>query len=293
MKDDIANKVRRLNSEIWDLLREFLGLEIYQSDFLLKEKHIFEGFAELDPKGGHRDFLFSSMESKISDSKISSSQLALRHQIWADQLSGFHISNFTSITSTFEKTVDALDEYYFTERIFYELESLTLSTQYSQLPDIPPFEILLTLFKDKIPTFNPLARGGYYLFLAYHEPENPEHLDNMFSLIETHESEIEKTPLRNLTTGALNLLIQLNNQDRKKYMPRLLEGYLFILEKGWICIENCLEVRHFNNVITLLLQHGKIVQAEKIYFEWESNLLTNSPDFAQNFNLGKILLEKY
>ncbi|MEL6851768.1 MAG: hypothetical protein AAFP92_24815, partial [Bacteroidota bacterium] len=138
--------------------------------------------------------------------------------------------------------------------------------------------------------YNPLARGGYYLYQASREPGNPAHLENLLNLIEQYQSDLEEPSIRNLATGALNLLISLANVQEEVYLPKLQDGYQKMLKKKWILIDGKLEVRHFNNLITALLRAGKVSEAHTFNQNWKDRLLSDAEELAQLFNQGKITL---
>ena len=167
----IANKVRKLNTEVFNHLNNFIGLEIYQSNPMLMTKHSYDGMVQLDSSGSHKENNFDVLKNSMNVAPHSSAKFILQNRIWADQLSAQHkTKNQPQITSV-ENAINYLDTYYFTERLFYEIERQTLKRRFA-------FDIQEESFKDVLPLFkhclrkdekSPLTNGAYLLYLAYTE----------------------------------------------------------------------------------------------------------------------------
>ncbi|MEM7659264.1 MAG: hypothetical protein AAF399_24295 [Bacteroidota bacterium] len=300
----MVNRIRKWNADLWKLLLAFLSIERFQAQPLEVALHQFEGLSQLTVAGGAREFQAEHVEDHIQASKMSPTTLLTRHQLWASVFARQHQTKQQPDLESYEQAVQSLDEYYFTQRLIYELEALTLYPKLQSTSSMPmlyghpqPSEgeeqpPLLAFFQNRITQWNPLAQICDALLQASQEEGGGLHFKELIPLLDQHATRLDPASVHNLATACLNLLIRLQNHFPERYREPLLKHYLQFINHGWICVEDQLEERHFNNVITLSLQQKLVNIAEELYESWSSRLLTTDSTACLLFNQGAIWLEK-
>ena len=147
----------------------------------------------------------------------------------------------------------------------------------------------MDLFAKEIEAGNSLLKGYSLLYQAIVAPKSLAQFQALQVWIMNNGADWDSTSQRNLATGTINLLIAQNHKVFKEFRPTLLKAYLDFLSAGWIYLNGQLEVRHFNNLITLLLQEGKTLKAAYIYKNWRNRLGSADPSKALLMNWSKIL----
>lgn len=185
---------------------------------------------------------------------------------------------------------DALDRAYLAEKLRYCLEMVNLAQMLDVHYDLHLGEAVLKWLQEYPLPDAPRVDIYLYALLMLQEPEEPEHYQKFYSLLQDNEAILPQDELKDLYTCLLNYCTRRINYYRdRSYLNHFLDLNQHLLDKGLLLNNGQLAPWRYSNLITVSLATGRL--------EWARGFLENykkllPEDFRENiyhFNLAHYL----
>jgi len=267
---------------------QFLMLQHYEKKPNLNSFHLLNEFSQRNLEK-HYNFLYNKTNSQLSSSQeTNQDQFSFFQKYQLAEIASNHFitQSVRKFDPNLQNAADALDEFYFFQKVKYSCEMLNrqaiISGDYD-IKFIAEIEPFLLKYSDNSPLIAIFLR--IYQSLAH--PENEESYEVLLKLIKEHAPKINKALLREIYLYALNYALR-KTRTSPEYRIKVLDLYLEGIENRALFEGEYLSHWTYSNVVKVALRHKT--------FEWIKDFIDEhkqflSPQFredAYHFNLAEI-----
>lgn len=267
---------------------QFLATQHYESLPHLDSFHLLDEFSKRKLEK-HYNFLYNKTEKLLaSNQQTSQDHLSFYQNYQLAEIASNHFisQSVRKFDPNLQNSADALDEFYFFQKLKYSCEMLNRQAIISgayQIRFIEEIEQYLLAHDENSPLITIFLR----IYQCLSNPENETSYEALLKLLKAHASHIDKTLLREIYLHAINYALR-KIRSSAEYGEKILDLYLEGIENRALFEGEYLSHWTYSNTVKVALRFKS--------FEWIKDFIDQnkqflSPQFredAYHFNLAEI-----
>ncbi len=196
-------------------------------------------------------------------------------------------------TSNLQQTIDAFDQYYFSQKLRIACYVEARKSVYKKNFDQDFLSSVINYIEAK-PHLQeiPAIAIYYYCYLAMVRSENEVYFQQFRELIKTYKTYFDERESRDILLLAINYCIKQTNIGFSRYIEELFELYKNGIEEGVLIENNHLSTYTFNNAISAALQLKKYDWTVQFIQAYKKYLSPSDQNPISNYNLGRLYFLK-
>ena len=199
------------------------------------------------------------------------------------------LQNQRSTEKNINQTIQALDRFYFIQKLNYLSALLHYKKFLSADGDVALATEILSHLEQNPPVDVPAIAINYRIVLSLKEPDQEAHFEELKNLLAKHAWQFHKTTARNFYAFAINFCIRSVNFGKLKYVAELLSLYKEMLQKDLMTdSSDTLSQFDYKNIVTVALRAHDAAWAEKFIRDYKNKLPRADRQNAYTFNLARV-----
>ena len=192
-----------------------------------------------------------------------------------------------SAEKNLEEVIEALDNYYFIEKLKYCAAMLHYKNFLTVGGEVPLLEEILKYLERKANTNIPAIEIYRCIILSYTEEDGSAHFNKLKELIVTHHKLFELDEVKNMYVFAMNYCINQINFGKSDYLKEILFLYKEALANDILLDDGQLSQWDYKNIVTTALRVKDFKWAEKFLHQYKPKLPKEDRKNAFTFNLAR------
>lgn len=182
---------------------------------------------------------------------------------------------------------DALDDYYFINKLKYGCEMLNRQAIVSDQFSIPFIgEVRDYLLKAR--QLKPLLAIYLQIYLSLAYPDEPGHIAELLRLIRENSPYIENPELKNIYLYTINICMRKLREGKEKYLQLSLELYEEGILNKALLDNDILSHWTYNNIVKLALRLDRFDWIEQFIYSYNGALQKEYQEDALHYNLAEL-----
>ena len=284
-----ARQMGYLMNYMIQLAEEFISIQHYRGQSLQVKVDILAEYSRRELEK-HYNFLYRKTKEELDVAMSDLNQFEYQYSLAKVASQHFIRQRVRSFDPTLQNAVNALDDFYFLQKLRFSIEMLNrqaiVSTNY-ELSFIDEVQGYLSAQKERLPLIDIYLH--IYLSLAN---DSDERFAKLIQLIELHSEHIEEAEKRLIYLYAINFCARKIRQGKDEYVPIVLNLYLRGIRDRSLFEDEYLSHWTYTNVVKLFLRQKEFEQAEAFIKMYSDNLSPQSREDALHFNLAELYYQK-
>lgn len=267
---------------------QFLAAEHYQLRPYLGDFHLLEEFSQRKLEK-HYNFLYNKTATQLSDYQTNGqnqSSFFQRYQLAEIASNHFISQSVRKFDPNLQNSADALDEFYFFQKLKYTCEMLNRQAIISGNYEIK-FIDEIEPYLSKNSGASPLIAIYLRIYQSYSNPDNEKSYEALLKLIKEHAPTIDKALLREIYLYALNYALR-KTRTSPEYRIKVLDLYVEGIENRALFEGEYLSHWTYSNVVKVALRHRSFEWIKEFIEEHKQFLSPQFREDAYHFNLAEI-----
>lgn len=193
-----------------------------------------------------------------------------------------------------QDVVSSLDNYYLYQKLKYTAAMLHYQNFLTLEADMPLLNEILQLLNAK-PSQVPGIQIYRYIILAYTQPENENHYQNLKALLIANTNLFNTEEVKSMFVFAMNYCINRINYGNAVYLSEILGLYKYALQNSLLLEDGMLSQWEYKNILTAALRLKEFKWAEGFMNDYKGLLPKADRSNAYTFNLARyyFAIKKY
>jgi hypothetical protein len=185
-----------------------------------------------------------------------------------------------------QDVVSSLDNYYLYQKLKYTAAMLHYQNFLTLEADMPLLNEILQLL-NATPSHVPGIQIYRYIILAYTQPENESHYQNLKTLLIANANLFNTEEVKSMFVFAMNYCINRINYGNAEYLNEILGLYKYALQNNLLLEDGMLSQWEYKNILTVALRLKEFKWAEGFMNDYKTLLPKADRANAYTFNLAR------
>lgn len=271
------------------LAEQFLSIRRYQGNAHQQAFDTLNEFSERKLEK-HYNFLFKKVAEELNAKLVDTSSLQQLYELEEVASRHFIRQQVRSFDHTLQNAANALDEWYFLQKLKFSCEMLNrraiVSANY-ELAFTDELESFLSQQEER----SPLVDIYFHIYLSLSK-ESDAHFSRLIERILQHAEKIHPIERREIYLYAINFCARKIRQGKEEYVPIVLDLYIQGISDQSLFEGGYLSHWTYTNVVKLALRQKRFDWAAGFIREYGEKLQPQTRQDALHFNLAELLYQQ-
>ena len=285
-------KLGYLMTDLFRLIERFLSIQRLEKEAVLLECKVLSEYMERNLEK-HYNYQLKSIVHLIENRQESNVDQMYYKYLLADiETKYFATKHVRVFDSNLQKVADALDNFYFLNKLKYSCEMLNRQAILSDQFSLPFMEEVQSFLSEKA-QLSPLIAIYLQIYFSLLHPGDESHLDSLMRLIREHSTAISIKELRDVYLYAINFCVRKIREGKQSYVAITLELYQEgLANKSLYDDKNFVSHWTYNNTVKLALRLRRFEWIEQFIQEYNNTLEHRVRADALHYNLAELFFHK-